>query len=108
MDATLCVCVCVCVCMCVCVCALRTQTHSKGKGSQSDNRHQSVCVVVLGDIGRSPRMQYHALSLADAALLRVDIVAYGGVCVCVCVCVCVFRFRCGAFLCVSMLLFGQY
>ena len=23
-----------------------------------------ACVVVLGDIGRSPRMQYHALSLA--------------------------------------------
>ncbi|XP_030337166.1 chitobiosyldiphosphodolichol beta-mannosyltransferase isoform X3 [Strigops habroptila] len=32
-----------------------------------------VCVVVLGDLGRSPRMQYHALSLArhgrDVALL---------------------------------------
>ena len=24
-----------------------------------------VAVVVLGDVGRSPRMQYHALSLAD-------------------------------------------
>lgn len=23
-----------------------------------------VCVVVLGDVGRSPRMQYHALALA--------------------------------------------
>lgn len=23
-----------------------------------------VCVAVLGDVGRSPRMQYHALSLA--------------------------------------------
>uniref|UniRef100_A0A4W5KA89 Uncharacterized protein n=1 Tax=Hucho hucho TaxID=62062 RepID=A0A4W5KA89_9TELE len=23
-----------------------------------------VCVLVLGDIGRSPRMQYHALSLS--------------------------------------------
>lgn len=23
-----------------------------------------ACVVVLGDLGRSPRMQYHALSLA--------------------------------------------
>lgn len=32
-----------------------------------------VCVAVLGDLGRSPRMQYHALSLArhghDVALL---------------------------------------
>ncbi|TRY60259.1 hypothetical protein DNTS_005921 [Danionella cerebrum] len=26
--------------------------------------HLNVCVLVLGDIGRSPRMQYHALSLA--------------------------------------------
>ncbi|XP_024022209.1 UDP-glycosyltransferase TURAN isoform X2 [Morus notabilis] len=37
-----------------------------------------ACVVVLGDIGRSPRMQYHALSLARQACLEVDIVAYGG------------------------------
>ncbi|KAG6392103.1 hypothetical protein SASPL_146313 [Salvia splendens] len=41
-------------------------------------RRNRVCVVVLGDIGRSPRMQYHALSLARQALLDVDIVAYGG------------------------------
>ncbi|GKV45346.1 hypothetical protein SLEP1_g52447 [Rubroshorea leprosula] len=39
-------------------------------------RHGSACVVVLGDIGRSPRMQYHALSLAHQASLEVDIVAY--------------------------------
>ncbi|XP_022750918.1 UDP-glycosyltransferase TURAN isoform X3 [Durio zibethinus] len=37
-----------------------------------------ACVVVLGDLGRSPRMQYHALSLARQASLKVDIVAYGG------------------------------
>ncbi|OMO56095.1 Asparagine-linked glycosylation protein 1-like protein [Corchorus olitorius] len=37
-----------------------------------------ACVVVLGDLGRSPRMQYHALSLARQASLEVDIVAYGG------------------------------
>lgn len=37
-----------------------------------------VAVVVLGDIGRSPRMQYHALSLAQQAHLEVDIVANGG------------------------------
>ena len=36
-----------------------------------------VCVVVLGDFGRSPRMQYHALSLA-AVFPRVDVVAYQG------------------------------
>ncbi|XAR56379.1 Chitobiosyldiphosphodolichol beta-mannosyltransferase [Bertholletia excelsa] len=37
-----------------------------------------AAVVVLGDIGRSPRMQYHALSLARQACLEVDVVAYGG------------------------------
>ncbi|XP_052877832.1 UDP-glycosyltransferase TURAN isoform X4 [Gossypium arboreum] len=37
-----------------------------------------ACVVVLGDLGRSPRMQYHALSLARQVSLDVDIVAYGG------------------------------
>jgi len=35
-------------------------------------------VVVLGDFGRSPRMQYHALSLAKQARLDVDVVAYAG------------------------------
>ncbi|XP_020577667.1 UDP-glycosyltransferase TURAN isoform X2 [Phalaenopsis equestris] len=37
-----------------------------------------VAIVVLGDIGRSPRMQYHALSLASQAKFEVDIVANGG------------------------------
>ncbi|CAK9151790.1 unnamed protein product [Ilex paraguariensis] len=41
-------------------------------------RRGRAAVVVLGDIGRSPRMQYHALSLARQACLEVDIVAYGG------------------------------
>lgn len=35
----------------------------------------NVCVVVLGDIGRSPRMQYHAASLAEH-LHNVDIIGY--------------------------------
>lgn len=46
-------------------------TGRKGKGGRA-------CVVVLGDLGRSPRMQYQALSLACQANLEVDIVAYGG------------------------------
>lgn len=37
---------------------------------------KNVCVVVLGDIGRSPRMQYHSLSLAEHGH-TVDIVGYG-------------------------------
>ncbi|GFP98847.1 chitobiosyldiphosphodolichol beta-mannosyltransferase [Phtheirospermum japonicum] len=41
-------------------------------------KRNRAAVVVLGDIGRSPRMQYHALSLARQACLDVDIVAYGG------------------------------
>ncbi|GAB4833757.1 hypothetical protein Ancab_032007 [Ancistrocladus abbreviatus] len=41
-------------------------------------RRGRAAVVVLGDIGRSPRMQYHSLSLARQASLEVDIVAYGG------------------------------
>ena len=36
-----------------------------------------VTLVVLGDIGRSPRMQYHALSFAKEGY-DVDFVGYGG------------------------------
>uniref|UniRef100_A0A8D0HL38 Uncharacterized protein n=1 Tax=Sphenodon punctatus TaxID=8508 RepID=A0A8D0HL38_SPHPU len=36
-----------------------------------------VCVVVLGDLGRSPRMQYHALSLARRGR-RVTLLGYLG------------------------------
>ena len=39
----------------------------------------SVQVVVLGDIGRSPRMQYHALSIATHGG-RVQLVGYRGEC----------------------------
>ncbi|KAL9063487.1 MAG: hypothetical protein Q9157_008221 [Trypethelium eluteriae] len=35
----------------------------------------SIQVIVLGDIGRSPRMQYHALSIANARG-RVEIIGY--------------------------------
>ncbi|KAF4518918.1 hypothetical protein B566_EDAN006756, partial [Ephemera danica] len=40
-------------------------------------RSKRACVVVLGDIGRSPRMQYHSLSLAKEGF-NVDIVGYKG------------------------------
>ncbi|XP_021935036.1 chitobiosyldiphosphodolichol beta-mannosyltransferase isoform X2 [Zootermopsis nevadensis] len=39
--------------------------------------NKRVCVVVLGDFGRSPRMQYHSLSFAREGY-DVDIVGYGG------------------------------
>ncbi len=34
-------------------------------------------VMVLGDFGRSPRMQYHTLALAESGI-DVDVVAYTG------------------------------
>ena len=37
----------------------------------------NACVVVFGDIGRSPRMQYHTLSLAQNGF-NVDLIAYKG------------------------------
>ena len=40
-----------------------------------ENARKTVKVVVLGDIGRSPRMQYHALSLAGCGL-NVNIIGY--------------------------------
>jgi hypothetical protein len=39
----------------------------------------SVQVLVLGDIGRSPRMQYHAMSIAKHGG-RVDLIGYYGMC----------------------------
>ncbi|XP_017473383.1 PREDICTED: chitobiosyldiphosphodolichol beta-mannosyltransferase-like [Rhagoletis zephyria] len=36
---------------------------------------RNACIVVLGDIGRSPRMQYHAVSLLEENF-NVDIVGY--------------------------------
>lgn len=36
-----------------------------------------VQVIVMGDVGRSPRMQYHCLSLVQQ-LYNVDYIGYGG------------------------------
>jgi hypothetical protein len=52
------------------VCRLRRTRDSSGR--------RSVTVLVLGDFGRSPRMQYHALSLGKMDKTAVDVVAYGG------------------------------
>ncbi len=43
----------------------------------SANGSINATVVVLGDLGRSPRMQYHARSLADLGA-EVDLVGYAG------------------------------
>lgn len=42
-----------------------------------NNSLKRVCVVVLGDVGRSPRMQNHALCFAKAGF-HVDLVGFGG------------------------------
>jgi len=41
------------------------------------NSRKHACVVVLGDIGRSPRMQYHSISLTQSGF-SVDVVGYSG------------------------------
>lgn len=43
----------------------------------SGKSHISAQVLVLGDIGRSPRMQYHALSIAKHGG-TVDLIGYHG------------------------------
>ena len=53
-------------------------SRRRGSSRAPAGPRRRVQVVVLGDFGRSPRMQYHALSLADQALLEVDVVAYTG------------------------------
>ncbi len=45
--------------------------------SSSEERRR-VCVVVLGDVGHSPRMQYHSLSLASHHF-DVDFVGFKGI-----------------------------
>eukprot|EP01112_Ceratiomyxa_fruticulosa_P019011 TRINITY_DN6156_c0_g1_i1.p1 TRINITY_DN6156_c0_g1~~TRINITY_DN6156_c0_g1_i1.p1 ORF type:complete len:499 (+),score=106.81 TRINITY_DN6156_c0_g1_i1:50-1498(+) len=54
---------------------------SEGANIRSDSKSNSrlnVCVVVLGDIGRSPRMQYHSLSLASLPNANVSLVGLKG------------------------------
>lgn len=48
-----------------------------GKTSHTEPK-VSVQVLVLGDIGRSPRMQYHAMSIAKHGG-RVDVIGYRGI-----------------------------
>ena len=40
-------------------------SHSiPAEGDEKEAKKTSVTILVVGDIGRSPRMQYHALSIA--------------------------------------------
>lgn len=47
--------------------------------SAGNKRSVRVQILVLGDIGRSPRMQYHALSIARHGGF-VDLIGYRGEC----------------------------
>lgn len=52
----------------------RYDPHEK---ASNKSRNVTVQIVVLGDIGRSPRMQYHALSIAKHGG-HVDLIGYHG------------------------------
>ena len=47
------------------------------KRKQQVHSHMRTAVIVIGDLGRSPRMQYHAVSLADAGS-DVDLIGLDG------------------------------
>ncbi|XP_056144536.1 chitobiosyldiphosphodolichol beta-mannosyltransferase isoform X2 [Lampris incognitus] len=46
---------------CACVWTIRATRRLRRRDARAGRR---ACVLVLGDVGRSPRMQYHALSLS--------------------------------------------
>jgi hypothetical protein len=52
-------------------------TTSSESAESSEASHVSIQVLVLGDIGRSPRMQYHALSIAKHGG-RLQLIGYLG------------------------------
>jgi beta-1,4-mannosyltransferase len=54
-----------------------TKEESVNCTTTATDARTSVQVLVLGDIGRSPRMQYHALSIAKNGG-RVDLIGYLG------------------------------
>lgn len=55
------------------------QPEQAGSPRSDDAKRRKTCVqiLVLGDIGRSPRMQYHALSIAKHGG-EVVIIGYNG------------------------------
>ncbi|KAJ2484675.1 mannosyltransferase [Coemansia sp. RSA 2320] len=55
----------------------RQKNVGRDKAVVGQGAGKRVAVLVLGDIGRSPRMQYHALSLAKAGF-SVDLIGYPG------------------------------
>lgn len=54
-----------------------TATDESTKKDEPTAPKTTAQILVLGDIGRSPRMQYHALSIARGGG-QVDIIGYHG------------------------------
>jgi beta-1,4-mannosyltransferase len=57
--------------------AIDPQSSPHGSAANGMQTIRRVTIAVLGDLGRSPRMQYHALALA-AREVQVDLVGYRG------------------------------
>lgn len=51
--------------------------NDNNNNSDNNKSHRHFVVVVMGDVGRSPRMQYHALSLLEQGC-HVSLVGYSG------------------------------
>ena len=67
-------------CLTVLILALPSQfipAHAAKEEDKNSKGKFAVQILVLGDIGRSPRMQYHALSIAHHGG-QVDIIGYQG------------------------------
>lgn len=56
---------------------LLSPTRYRPASNPAAKRHVTAQVLVLGDIGRSPRMQYHALSIAKHGG-TVELIGYHG------------------------------
>lgn len=50
---------------------------TEGDDNSQDEHHDHIQILVVGDIGRSPRMQYHGISLASHGCY-VDLIGYKG------------------------------
>lgn len=51
--------------------------ESRSTGQDGSKPKTTVQILVLGDIGRSPRMQYHAMSIAKRGG-QVEVIGYHG------------------------------
>ena len=53
--------------------------NSTSEKAQQGKKEKSACVLVMGDIGHSPRMQNHAYTLATQCKYHVDFVGFAGI-----------------------------